>query len=142
MSEHNKTLVRRFYEEVENDGKLDVVEELFDPDFRDVYNSVAPFPVNGHEGVKQLAVGLKKAMNLHLTVENLIAEGDFVVAHLTSHSTHQAPFMGVEPTGKQIESQLVEIFRVVDGKLKERWVFVDMMPMLRAIGVLPSPGQH
>lgn len=139
MSEQNKTLVRRFYEEVENQQKLDVVDELFDPNFRDVYNSASPFPVKGLEGVKQLAVGLKNAMDLHLTIEDLIAEGDMVVARLSSHVTHQAPFMGVAPTGKHVESQLVEIFRVANGKLIERWVFVDMMPMMRELGVLPSP---
>lgn len=139
MSEQNKTLVRRFYEEVENQGKLEVVEELFDPNFRDVYNSASPFPVAGWDGVKQLAVGLKKALDLHLTIEDLIAEGDLVVARLSSHSTHLADFMGVAPTGKHIDGQLVEIFRVAHGKLIERWVFVDMMPMLRGLGVLPPP---
>ena len=141
MSEENKTLVRRFYEEVENQQKLEVVDELFDPNFRDVYNSASPFPVKGLEGVKQLAVGLKNAMDLHLTIEDLIAEGDMVVARLSSHVTHKAPFMGVAPTGKHVDSQLVEIFRVANGKLIERWVFVDMLPMMRELGVLPSPQQ-
>ena len=64
------------------------------------------------------------------------------MARMTSHSTHNAPFMGVAPTGKKMTSQLVEIFRVKNGKLSERWVFVDMMPMMRELGVLPAPAQH
>ena len=139
MSEYNKNLVRRFYEEVENQGKLEVADELIDPNFRDVYNSASPFPVAGIDGIKKLAVGLKNAMDLHLVMEDLIAEGDLVVARMTSHTTHKSEFMGVAPTGKHIDSQLVEIWRVVNGKLAERWVFVDMMPMLRGLGVLPPP---
>lgn len=137
MSEQNKQLVRRFYEEVENQGKLEVVDELFDPAFRDVYNTGRAVPVEGLEGVKRLATSLRESMDMHLTIEDLIAEGDKVVARLTSRSTHKTEIMGVAPTGKQIEAQLVEIFRVANGKLVERWVFVDRLPMLRALGILP-----
>jgi predicted SnoaL-like aldol condensation-catalyzing enzyme len=138
MSEHNKSLVRRFYEEVENQGKLDVVDQLFAADFRDVYNTASPFPVVGIEGVKKLAVGLHEALNLHIEIEDLTAEGDRVVAQISCDVTHKNPFMGKAPTGKQHVMKGVEIFRVVGGKLAERWVFIDMVPFMKDLGVLPK----
>ena len=138
MSEQNKNLVRRFYEEIENQQKLELVDELVAPDFRDVYNSASPFPVIGIEGVKKLAKALHENMNLHIVVEDLIAEGDRVMARFSSTSTPKVPVMGVAPTGRQFTNQGVEIFRVVGGKLAERWVFIDRVPMLKELGVLPK----
>jgi steroid delta-isomerase-like uncharacterized protein len=137
VSEQNKSLVRRFYEEVENKGNLALVDELFAPDFKDVYNTVAPFPVQGREGIKRLAAALKQMMDLHITVEELVAEGDKVVARFTSRSTHKTEFFGVPATGKQLPGAGVEIFRIANGKIAERWVYIDMMPTLAALGVLP-----
>lgn len=137
MSEQNKQLVRRFYEEVENQQKLDVADELFAADFRDVYNTAAPFPVVGIDGIKKLATALHEHMNLHITIQDLIAEGDRVVARIGGHMTHKSPLFGVEPTGKEIPTNGVEIFRVVNGKLAERWVFIDMAATMKELGVLP-----
>jgi steroid delta-isomerase-like uncharacterized protein len=142
VSDQNKTLVRRFYEEVENQGNLALVDELFATDFADVYNTAAPFPVRGREGIKQLATALRNMMDLHITIEDLVAEGDKVVARFSSRSTHKHEFMGVAPTGKQFTGAGVEIFRIANGKIIERWVFVDMVPMMRALGVIPPAGQR
>lgn len=138
MSEHNKNLVRRFYEEVENQHKLDVTEELFAPDFRDVYNTVSPFPVVGIEGIKKLAAALHEHLDLKVGIEDLVAEGDRVVARIACNVTNKNAFMGAAPTGRTFVSHGVEIFRVVGGKLAERWVFIDQLPMMRELGVIPK----
>ena len=82
MSEQNKQLVRRFYEEVENGHKLEVVDELFAPEFRDTYNTASPFPVAGIDGVKKLAVGLHEALDIAIDIRDLIAEGPCRVFHI------------------------------------------------------------
>jgi predicted ester cyclase len=142
MAHDYKDLVRRLYEEVENGQKLDVVEELIHPDFRDVHNSVSPFPVVGVEGIKKLAVGLHEVMDLRVEILDLIGEGDMVAAHLKFHSVHKTEFMGKAPTGQRFESQGVEVFKGKDGKLAERWVYIDQLPVMRALGVVPAPGGH
>jgi predicted ester cyclase len=142
MATDYKSMVRRFYEEVENRQKLDVADELIHPEFRDVHNSASPFPVEGIEGVKKLATGLHHALDLQIEILELIAEGDRVTAHINCHVKHQSEFMGKAPTDEQFEMQGVEIFRGKDGKLAERWVFIDQIPMMRALGVLPNPGTH
>ena len=120
MSEQNKQFVRRFYEEVENQGKLDLVGELVDPNFRDVYNFASPFPVRGIDGVKQLVTALRSRGDFHLNIEDLIAEGDKVVARLSSNRTAKTP------AGDEVKTQLVEIVRIANGKLFERWVIIDI----------------
>jgi predicted ester cyclase len=142
MAYDYKSLVSRFYNEVENQGKLEVVDELFDPAFRDVHNSASPFPVQGTDGVKKLAAGLHNALDIRVDVIDLVAEGDKVTAHINCHVTHKFDFMGAAPTGKQFDMQGVEIFRGVNGKLAERWVFIDQLPMMRALGVVPTPAPH
>ncbi len=137
-AEQNKKLVRRFYDEVENQGKLELVDELFSADFQDVYNTASPFPVRGIEGVKKLATALHNNLDLKIEVEGLVAEGDTVVARITSITTHKIPIMGVPPTGRVYSSRGVEIFRVVNGKLAERWVYIDRIPMLRDLGIVPK----
>ncbi|MFM9968864.1 MAG: ester cyclase [Burkholderiales bacterium] len=136
--ERNKTLVRRFYDEVENQGKHELVDDLFASDFQDVYNTASPFPVRGTEGVKKLAKALHDNLDLHVEIEDLVAEGDKVVAQVITTTTHKNPFLGVAPTGKVFASRGVEIFRVRQGKLCERWVYIDRMPMLRELGIIPK----
>lgn len=142
MADDYKTLVRRLYEEVENGQKLEVVEELIHPDFRDVHNSVSPFPVVGVEGIKKLAGALHEVMELQVEILDLIQEGDMVAAHLKFHSIHKTDFMGKPPTGRPLESQGVEVFRGREGKLAERWVYIDQLPIMRELGVLPPPAAH
>ncbi len=125
MSEANKTIVRRFYEEVENQGKVELIDELVASDFRDAYNMVAPFPVVGSEGVKKLVTALRSSGNFHLNVEDMIAEGDKVVCRMSSNRTATAP------TGEEVSLQLVEILRIADGKIAERWVIIDRGPVPR-----------
>jgi predicted ester cyclase len=134
MSEANKQLVRRLYDEVENQLKLNVADEIIAPEFKDTYNTAAPFPVVGIDGIKKLAQALHDAMDMHITVEDLIAEGDRVVARISAETTHKVPMFGVAPTGKRSKGAGVEIWRVANGKLAERWVFIDMLAMMQQLG--------
>lgn len=133
MSEQHKELVRRFYSEVENQLKLDVADELIHADFKDVYNTVGPFPVIGIQGIKDLAVALHESRDSEIVIEDLIAEGDRVVARISSRP--RGPEGGAGDESNVVHG--VEIFRVAGGKLIERWVFIDLLPMLRKQGALP-----
>ena len=136
MSEFNKQLVRRLYEEVENQLKLDVADEIIAPEFRDTINSAAPFPVVGIEGIKKLAQALPTHGHA-LDGRGLGRRGDRVVARISGHITHKIPLFGAAPTGKSSETNGVEIWRVANGKLAERWVFIDMVATMKELGVLP-----
>ena len=79
--------------------------------------------------------------DLHFTVEDLIAEGDKVVARLTVRGTQQGAFMGIPPTGKHVTVTGIDINRLAGGKSVEHWLNMDTLGLLQQLGVIPAPGQ-
>jgi predicted ester cyclase len=138
-TEDNKTLVRRFYEEVFNQKNTAAIDEFIDP--HGVDHAAPPGTPDGIEGQKQLiGMYLTAFPDLHFTVEDLIAEGDKVVDRLTARGTHQGEFMGISPTGKHTTVTAIDITRVADGKFVEHWLEMDTLGMLQQLGVVPSMG--
>ncbi len=117
--ENNKALVRRFFEEVANQGKLDVADELLAPDFVD--HDVIPEKVADIEDVKRNVVELQASFsNYHFSIEEQVAEGDKVVTRTIFNSTHdQEEYRGVIPSGARITMETVTIHRVIEGKIVE-----------------------
>jgi predicted ester cyclase len=75
------------------------------------------------------------------TIEDLIAEGDKVVARWTSHATHQGEYMGISPTGEEVEFTGISVYRIEAGKIAESWSVEDELGLMRQIGVVPELGQ-
>jgi predicted ester cyclase len=75
----------------------------------------------------------------HHTIEQIITDGDMVAVRLTASGTHQAPFMGVGPTGKIITNQVLMMMRVKDGKIIEYWANADLASTLEQLGLLHLP---
>lgn len=139
-TEENKAMVRRFWEEVFNGRELSLIDELFTADW--VYHGVGGLKVYGPEGLKQFLTEYHSAFpDIQVKVENLIAEGDKVVSHVTGHGTHKGELMGIAPTGKQVTVPVICISRVVDDKIGEDWEMIDLFGMLQQLDVIPSPGQ-
>lgn len=140
-TEQNKAIVRRFWEEIFNGRKFTLIDELFTTDW--VYHGVAGQKVYGPEGLKQFLTAYHNAFpDIQVKVENLIAEGDKVVSHVTSRGTHKGELMGIAPTGKQITVPVICISRFVGDKIVEGWEIIDLFGMLQQLGVIPSPGQE
>ena len=140
MSEENKAILRRLFEEFASKGDESVVDELFARDFVD-HNPQGPNIPPGPEGVKQLFAGRRAAFpDMIVTVEDQVAEGDIVVNRLTVTGTHQGEFMGIPATGKSISMGAIGIFRIEDGKIAERWGQSDLIGMMQQLGVVPPPG--
>jgi steroid delta-isomerase-like uncharacterized protein len=136
-TEDLKALRRRFYEEVFNKKNTAAIDEFIDP--HSVDHAAPPGTPGGLEGAKQtITMYLTAFPDLHFTVEDMIAEGDKVVARLTVHGTHQGAFMGIPPTGKHTTVTAIEIIRFADGKSVEHWAEIDFMSLLQQLGVIPS----
>jgi steroid delta-isomerase-like uncharacterized protein len=135
-SEENKALMRRFLEEVFNKKNLAAIDEFIAPDHVD--HTLPPFLPTTPEGTKR-AIGmfLTAFPDVHLTVEDMVAEGDKVVTRYTSRGTQKGAFVGMPPTGKQITVSSVIIARIADGKIVEEWGLDDQMGMLQQLGVIP-----
>jgi|SRR5438034_515748 len=138
-SDSAKAIVRRAVNEIWNRGNLAAVDELIAEDFIDH----APFPgqLPGRDGFKQVLRTIRTAFpDATETIEDLVAEGDRVVARVVIDGTHKGPFMGVPPTGKRIHAGGMAILGVRGGKIVERWSYSDDASVLVDLGALkPVP---
>jgi steroid delta-isomerase-like uncharacterized protein len=135
----NKNLVEAFIQDLFSRGDLDAVDRYLAPDF---VNHDPPFPgaAAGPEGMRQAAVMFRAAMpDWHSDLHQLVAENDIVVERFTATGTHQGPLMGVPGTGHTITLPGVNIFRIQDGKIVERWGRLDELGLLRQLGIAPDP---
>ena len=141
MSEENKDLVRRYFEEVWDKGNLDLIDELFTTDFVRHGPTATEGEVRGLEGFKGLVTMYRTALpDLRVPVEDLVAEGDRVVTRWTARGTHQGELMGNAPTGNEASVSGILIDRISGGKIEEEWVDYDTLQVMQEIGGVPQPG--
>ncbi len=137
-TEDNKALTRRAFDAL-NQRNWTAFYELIAPDF--VFHD-ASTTIQGIEAYKQfLSMYYTAFPDLHFIVEDLIAEGDRVVARYTASGTQQGALMGIPPTGKQTITTGILIVRIVNDKAVEDWLNFDALGMLQQLGVIPAPGQ-
>ena len=127
--EDNKALVRREQQELWNHtGNLDAAEELF--------------AAEQVEAARQEAADYRRGFpDVANTIEDLIAEGDKVVARWRSRATHQGEYMGITPTGKNVEFTGISMYRIEGGKIAESWNSEDQFGLMRQLGAVPESGQ-
>ena len=124
MSELNKALVRRYYDEVLNQRRLQVFDELASPNFVSYLTSGDYINLQVY---KQAIAGSLAAMpDLQVSIQDQIAEGDKVVTRWMAKSTPQVEFAGIKPTGKAVTITAIHIHRVQDGKLVEHWEAINL----------------
>lgn len=135
-TEENKAVVRQFIEEVVNGGNLALIDELVGGEFV-THNQFPGVTSRSRDSIKEfVALSRRGLPDGHWTIDDLIAEGDKVVWRWTAHATHRGEFLGMTPTGKHVMWSGITIFRVVGGKIVERWAESDalgLMQQLRAI---------
>ena len=135
----NKALVRRWFEEVLNQGREELIEELRAPDAVGFGLGETSVPVQGASGFKVFYRNLRSALpDLHVTVEHLVAEEDMVAARIQVEGTHMGPGLGVPPTGQSVLFSGMLIARMSGGRIAESWNNLDQLGLLRQVGALPS----
>jgi steroid delta-isomerase-like uncharacterized protein len=137
-AETNKAIIRRIVEEIQNGGNLALIDELLAPNF--VNHTPAPGLSPDREGIKHLFSMFRAAFpDGSMTIEDMIAEEEKVVTRKTYRGTHLGEFLGIPPTGRHISVGLIDMMRVVDGKVVEHWSVGDDLGMLQQLGVIPLP---
>lgn len=132
----NKAVVRQVYAAFTT-GDPAIPAQVIDPTWTNHAPAFAALP-NGPDGFVQLVAFFRTAFpDLEITVEDLVAEGDRVAARYTVRGTHQGPLGTVPATGKAVEVQAIDLFRVVDGRVTDVWPVVDQLTLLMQIGVIP-----
>ena len=140
LTETNKTLSRRFFEEVFSNGKLNVLDEIIAKDHVNNGPGNLPGSPAGPEGTKQLVTVYRNAFpDLRFTIDEQIAEGDKVVTRWTAHGTHQGELVGIPATGKSSTVSGIVVDRFVNGKIAESWGIFDQFGMMQQLGVIPTP---
>jgi steroid delta-isomerase-like uncharacterized protein len=141
MSEENKAVARRAFEDHFNTGNLDLGEEIFTPDYVNHDPSLPDFG-SGPEAANQAVRLYRDAFpDARITVEDQVAEGDEVATRWSARGTHEGELMGVAPTGNRVEITGITISRIEGGKIAEDWINYDALGMLQQVGAIPAPEQ-
>jgi steroid delta-isomerase-like uncharacterized protein len=134
-TEQHKVIFRRATEEVWNNGNVAAVEVFFAPDFvnHNPFGGTSPDQAGMREAVQLLHTALP---DFHSTIEDMIAEGDTVVARMTLRGTHLGQLLGIPPSGAPIVMTTISIVRITNGQIVERWNISDTLGLVRQIGVV------
>jgi steroid delta-isomerase-like uncharacterized protein len=132
MSEENKAVIRRLYEEVWNQHDQEAADEFVAPDVftRDMVTEHQ----HGIDGYKYLVRWLHTAFpDLHYDIEDIITEGDKVATFVTFSGTHTGPLRDLAPTGRQGSVKQAHWFRLANGKVVEFWSVRDDLGLMKQI---------
>ena len=120
-------------------GNMDVIDEIFHPDFELTHPSLPP----GIEGVKTIVKMNNDAFDdWHFTVHDLICDGDKVVARYTGSGVHTNPFMGETPTNNEVQLDGISIFIIEGNQIVKDWYMPDDLGFMRQLGIIPPMGEH
>ena len=112
------------------------IDEIVEPDVK--IGTPLPVEATGAQAIKEVFARLHRAFpDLHITVEDLIEEGDKVVGRHTVTGTHQGEYMGLPPTGKSVTYNEIFIIRFVNGRVAETWGVVDVVSQMKQLGMIP-----
>lgn len=129
MSEANKSIFRRFVDEVINRGDLGAVDELLAEEYTE-HSCMIPGLPGGREGAKQQFALLHAAFpDLSVTLEDAVAEDDRVASRSTWRATHRGELLGLQATGQALEFSQLEIVRIRKGRIAERWGSTDPLSL-------------
>lgn len=125
--EQNEIAVRRYLEEVWNQGKVDVVDELFVPEIG----------AGLKERVKAFLIAFP---DWHCVIDDLFVEDDKVVNRWTAAATQTGPLFGIPPTGKRVTVEGITIHHLKDGRIVNDWSQADQLGLMQQLGVVPAWG--
>lgn len=138
IEKENQEVVARFIEEFKNKANHDIVDELLAPDF--VHHLADPRLPPGRDAIKLLGQSIAAGFPVvQATVEELLADGDFVIERTTARATNTGEFNGIPATGNPVTWTEIHIYRMKDGKIVEQWSEIDLLGLLTQLGAIPAP---
>jgi steroid delta-isomerase-like uncharacterized protein len=137
MSAANEAVVRRFYEQMNNERKNELAPEIFSAGHQ-LHDPQIPGAADGPDGMAATVSVYQNGVDGHWQIEELFSTGDRVVVRWTGSGTHVGEVNGIPPTNKKIRVDAISIHRVTDGKIAETWEVWDTLSFLQQIGVVPA----
>jgi len=138
MAQENSTLIRRWFDEVWNKGRMEAIDEMASPDA--VGHGQAQHDTDiGLKEFRIFAMDLRRAFpDFKVTIDRVIEQGDIVVARWTTTMTHKGEFLGFPATGKKVTVTGTSMQRIANGKIVEGWDNWDQLGLLVQIGAVPA----
>jgi steroid delta-isomerase-like uncharacterized protein len=138
MTNEPKQISRQIIEEVFNDGRLDLVDEIVTANFIG-HDPALPQETSGPAGLKELVAGYRDAFpDIKITIDDQIAEGDRVVTRWTARGTHKGDLWGIGATGKEATITGTTTDKIENGHLVESWSNWDTMGLMQQLGVIET----
>jgi steroid delta-isomerase-like uncharacterized protein len=134
MPDDVKAVPRRLIEEVYNQGRLDVIEEIIAPGYVG-HDPAIPHEIAGPAAERELAAAYRVAFpDLAITIEDQIAEDDRVVTRWTARGTHTGDLWGIAGTGREVRVSGTSVDRIRSGRIVESWVNWDALGLMQQLG--------
>jgi steroid delta-isomerase-like uncharacterized protein len=139
-TETNKAIVRRYIEQVINEQRYDLADEFFVDTVE--LHGVGP-GISGRTALAEFYATFGTAFpDWHMTIDDMVAEGDKVVVRYTANGTHQGEFQGIPITGKPYTQNAIVIYQLTNGKIVEGWLQTDMLSMMQQLGLMPASQEN
>lgn len=144
-NEQKKAIVRRFFEEVWNNGRFEFIDEMYAENFtlHALWQNTAlggSGETSGKEAAKEVIKRWRDGFpDVHISVEDQIVEGDVVTSRHVFSGTNESPFQGIPPTGRHGAVSGITMTKVVDGKITDAWTMWDVVSLMRQMGVMSDP---
>lgn len=136
--EENKAIVRKMFEAI-NKQTLTSLDKLMAPDF--VLHMRSQQTQGWEVGRKVVEDEIRAFPDLHVAIEDIIAEGDKVCVRLQETATHKGEYRGLAPTGNRLSYAVIAIWRIIEGKIVEGWIVYDQMDFLKQLGAIEYKGR-
>ena len=135
LEKKNKNFINNYTKDFWNQHNLDAFDQYFTADFKMHMASQD----QDRDQYKALCQAYFHAFpDLHITTEEIVAEGDKVTKIWTARCTHQGEFMGIPPSGNHMEVKGIEVFRIAENKISELWASMDSLGMMQQMGAIPA----
>ena len=140
--EQNKPIIRRFFEELWNDRKLEVADEIFSPEcvthqLQSGSEDVA-VPRNAEAVKEHIQSWLQGFPDLKFAIEKMFTDQDYVITYAVMTGTHTGNWHGISPTGKKITIKMFVTHQVMKGKIVADWVIAESLGFFQQLGLLPA----
>lgn len=136
MSGESKAIYSRAWDELVNKRNLDIVDELFAPNY--VFHD-PHFPISGRDALKGFATALHDGFSgICFTIDEMVAEGNRVLQRFTLTCTHTGDFKGIPPSGKKLVLTGLTLGRVANSQIVEDWGGADWLGWQQQLGIIPE----
>lgn len=130
----NRALVVRYFEEVWNLGRLEVLDELLAPDYVN-HSSTTPNPRPGPADLKPIVAEMRRGIpDLHYEILDLVVAADKVAAYLRMTGTHTGTLFGMKPSGAKVDVKQMQFEWIRDGRIVQHWRLTDDLTLLKQMG--------